>query len=287
MQNDKPVVLITAASQGIGRAIATHIARTWTVVLLARAETIETIGAALGGLGVRGSVTDEADLKQLVDTALQRFGRIDAVLNNTGHPAKGDPLALSDTEWQQGYELILGSVIRLARLVTPVMIRQKRGAFVNISSYAAKQPDAVRPVSSVFRAALSAWTRVQAEAGAPHGIRVNSILPGFVDPIQWVRRSWRRSRWGESGGSRNSRRLWRSCSPTRPRTSRVRTCCSMAAWCGEYKRPIHHEDTKPRRILIWDCVSSCLRGVIHFLFPIPDNLNVGHGFTLQTQPPTA
>src|SRR5512146_65466 len=181
MQNDKPVVLITAASQGIGRAIATHIARTWTVVLLARAETIETIGAALGGLGVRGSVTDEADLKQLVDTALQRFGRIDAVVNNTGHPAKGDPLALGDAEWQQGYELILGSVIRLARLVMPIMIRQKRGAFVNISSYAAKQPDAVRPVSSVFRAALSAWTRVQAEAGAPHGIRVNSILPGFVD----------------------------------------------------------------------------------------------------------
>jgi len=181
MQNDKPVVLITAASQGIGRAIATHLARTWTVVLLARSETIETIGAALGGLGVRGSVTDEADLKQLVDTALQRFGRIDAVVNNTGHPAKGDPLALSDIEWQQGYELILGSVIRLARLVMPVMIRQKHGSFVNISSYAAKQPDAVRPVSSVFRAALSAWTRVQAEAGAPHGIRVNSILPGFVD----------------------------------------------------------------------------------------------------------
>jgi NAD(P)-dependent dehydrogenase (short-subunit alcohol dehydrogenase family) len=52
---------------------------------------------------------------------------------------------------------------------------------VNISSYAAKQPELARPVSSVFRAALSAWTRVHAEAGAPHNIRVNSILPGFVD----------------------------------------------------------------------------------------------------------
>ncbi|MDT8070522.1 MAG: SDR family oxidoreductase [Terriglobia bacterium] len=181
MQNHKRVVLITAASQGIGRAIATHLAKTWTVVLLARSESIEKIGADLGGLGVRGSVTEGADLKRMVDAALERFGRIDGVVNNTGHPAKGDPLALSDTEWQQGYELILGSVIRLARLVTPVMIRQKRGAFVNISSYAAKQPDALRPVSSVFRAALSAWTRVHAEAGAPHGIRANSILPGFVD----------------------------------------------------------------------------------------------------------
>jgi NAD(P)-dependent dehydrogenase (short-subunit alcohol dehydrogenase family) len=181
MPNDRPVVLITAASQGIGRAMATHLAKNWSVVLLARSESIEKIGAELGGLGVRGSVTEEADLKRLVDTAVERFGRIDAVINNTGHPAKGDPLALGDAEWQQGYELILGSVIRLARLVMPIMIAQKRGAFVNISSYAAKQPDAIRPVSSVFRAALSAWTRVHAEAGAQHGIRVNSILPGFVD----------------------------------------------------------------------------------------------------------
>lgn len=181
MPNDRPVVLITAASQGIGRAIATHLSKNWTVVLLARSEAIEKIGSDLGGLGVRGSVTEEADLKRMVNAALEKFGRIDGVVNNTGHPAKGDPLGLSDADWQQGYELILGSVIRLARLVMPVMIRQKRGAFVNISSYAAKQPDAVRPVSSVFRAALSAWTRVQAEAGAPHGIRVNSILPGFVD----------------------------------------------------------------------------------------------------------
>jgi NAD(P)-dependent dehydrogenase (short-subunit alcohol dehydrogenase family) len=179
--NDRTVVLITAASQGIGRAIATHLARSSTVVLLARSESIEKIGIELGGLGVRGSVTNEADLKRLVDVAVGRFGRIDAVVNNTGHPSKGELFSLIDADWQHGYELILGSVIRSARLIMPVMIRQKHGAFLNISSYAAKQPDLARPVSSVFRAALSAWTRVQAEAGAPHGIRVNSILPGFVD----------------------------------------------------------------------------------------------------------
>src|SRR5262249_52434452 len=77
--------------------------------------------------------------------------------------------------------LILGSVIRLSRLVMPIMERQKRGAFLNISSYAAKKPELERPVSSVFRAALSAWTRVHAEAAAGFGIRVNSVLPGFVD----------------------------------------------------------------------------------------------------------
>ncbi len=181
MPNDRPVVLITAASQGIGRAIATHLSSNWTVVLLARSESIEKIGADLGGLGVRGSVTDEADLKRFVDAALKTYGRIDAVVNNTGHPAKGDLFALNDDQWQQGYELILGSVIRLARLVMPTLQQQKHGVFVNISSYAARQPELARPVSSVFRAGLSAWTRVHAEAGAPHNIRVNSILPGFVD----------------------------------------------------------------------------------------------------------
>ena len=63
----------------------------------------------------------------------------------------------------------------------PVMSQQKRGVFLNISSYAARKPEVERPVSSVFRAALSAWTRVHAEAAAKHGIRVNSVLPGFVD----------------------------------------------------------------------------------------------------------
>jgi NAD(P)-dependent dehydrogenase (short-subunit alcohol dehydrogenase family) len=181
MPNDRPVVLVTAASQGIGHAIATHLANNWTVVLLARSESIEKIASDLGGLGIRGSLTEQADLQRFVESAMKTYGRIDAVVNNTGHPAKGDLFALTDEQWQQGFQLILGSVIRLGRFVMPIMQQQKRGSFVNISSYAAKQPELARPVSSVFRAALSAWTRVHAEAGAPHNIRVNSILPGFVD----------------------------------------------------------------------------------------------------------
>ena len=121
MPNDSPVVLITAASQGIGHAIATHLAANWTVVLLARSESIEKIGTDLGGRGIRGSVTEEADLQRFVDSAMKAYGRIDAVVNNTGHPAKGELFSLSDAQWHQGYELILGSVIRLARLVMPIM----------------------------------------------------------------------------------------------------------------------------------------------------------------------
>jgi len=181
MSVDRPVVLITAASQGIGGAIATHLARYCTVVLLARSESIGKAAELLGGHGVQGSLTDPESLERFVRIAVERYGRIDALVNNTGHPAKGDMLSLTDADWQQGFDLVLSSVIRLNRLVLPGMIERKRGAIVNISSYAAYKPEPERAISSIFRAALSAWTKVQAEYAAPHGVRVNSVLPGFVD----------------------------------------------------------------------------------------------------------
>jgi NAD(P)-dependent dehydrogenase (short-subunit alcohol dehydrogenase family) len=181
MSGEPQVVLVTAASQGIGAGVARHLAsRGWSVALLARSAGVESLASELGGVAVRGSITDAAALEQLAERAVARWGRIDAVVNNTGHPAKGDPLALSDAQWEDGYHLILESVFRLARLVVPVMERQGGGAIVTISSYAAVRPDASRPVSSVFRAAVSAWTRLMAERLAPR-IRVNALLPGFVD----------------------------------------------------------------------------------------------------------
>jgi NAD(P)-dependent dehydrogenase (short-subunit alcohol dehydrogenase family) len=175
------VALVTAASQGIGAGVARHLAsRGWSVALLARSAAVDTLARELGGIAVRGSITEADALEHLVTAAVARWGRIDGVVNNTGHPAKGDPLALTDADWENGYHLILESVFRLTRLTVPVMERQGAGAIVTISSYAAVRPDATRPVSSVFRAALSAWTRLMAERLAPH-IRVNALLPGFVD----------------------------------------------------------------------------------------------------------
>jgi NAD(P)-dependent dehydrogenase (short-subunit alcohol dehydrogenase family) len=177
-----PVALITAASKGIGAAIARELAaRGYKVVLLARSNTIHDFAYALGGIGIPGSVTNLNDLTAMVNTAVDRYGRIDAVVHNTGNPHKGPLFEISDADWLEGYELILGSVIKLARLVMPVMIKQRSGNFVNMSSYAAQQPELARPTSSVFRSALSAWTKLHAQEAAAHGIRVNSVLPGFVD----------------------------------------------------------------------------------------------------------
>jgi NAD(P)-dependent dehydrogenase (short-subunit alcohol dehydrogenase family) len=176
-----PVAIVTASSQGIGGGIARLLAeRGYRVSLMARSAPVLALATELGGTGIQGSTQEARDIERLVAHTMERYGRIDAVVNNTGHPPKGDPLALSDGDWATGYELILASVIRMARAVTPIMRTQGRGSVVNISSYVAATPEAERPVSSVFRAALSAWTRVYAEYAAPFGVRVNAVLPGFI-----------------------------------------------------------------------------------------------------------
>jgi len=179
------VALITAASKGIGAGIAKELSsRGYRLALLARSEAVHQVAAELGGVGVTGSITELNSLERLTSTAMEKWGRIDVVVNNTGHPAKGGLLELSDAQWNEGYQLILESVMRMARLVTPIMERQGSGAFVSISSYAAVKPELARPVSSVMRAALGAWTKLHAEYSAPKGIRVNAVMPGFVDSYE-------------------------------------------------------------------------------------------------------
>jgi NAD(P)-dependent dehydrogenase (short-subunit alcohol dehydrogenase family) len=172
------VVLVTAASKGIGAGVAREFAGSgYRVALLARTEVVHALAKELGGVAVTGSLTELPSLQA-------QWGRIDVVVNNTGHPAKGGLLELSEESWREGYALILESVMRLARLVTPIMERQGSGAFVTVSSYAAVRPELARPVSSVLRAALGAWTKLHAEDCASKGIRVNAVMPGFVDSYE-------------------------------------------------------------------------------------------------------
>lgn len=181
----RPVVIVTAAGRGIGAACARELARSgYAVALISPSERAEVLAGELKGIGVRGDVTRPEDLQTLVQLTLNRWGRIDAVVNNTGHPAKGDLLAVTDDEWHQGLDLLLLSVVRMARAVTPVMEGQKSGAIVNVSSLAAAEPDARFPVSSVVRAGLGAFTKLYADRYAKAGIRMNTVLPGFVDSYE-------------------------------------------------------------------------------------------------------
>jgi NAD(P)-dependent dehydrogenase (short-subunit alcohol dehydrogenase family) len=181
MAQDK-VAIVTAAGRGMGAAIAVELkARGWKLALMSPSGGAEGLAHGLGALGLTGSVTVPDDLERLVETTLDAYGRVDAAVNNTGHPPKGPLLEISDADWHAGMDLVLLNVVRMARLVTPVMEKQRGGSIVNISTYAAIEPEAAFPVSSSLRAALSAFTKLYADAYAKAGIRMNNLLPGFID----------------------------------------------------------------------------------------------------------
>lgn len=178
------VALITAASRGIGAACAAELAaRDYRVVLMSRSEDIHSFAQELGGLALQGSSDNVYDLQKLVALAMDKHGRIDAVVNNTGHPKKGPLLELSDADWHAGLDLLLLNVVRMARLVTPIMQAQGGGAIVNISTFAAVEPSARFPISATLRAALAGFTKIYADEVAKSSIRINNVLPGYVDSI--------------------------------------------------------------------------------------------------------
>ena len=181
MSNSK-VAVVTAAGRGMGAAIARELAGDgFQLALLSNSGGAEALAPELGGIGMTGSVTEVQDLAALVKRAMDKYGRIDAVINNTGHPPKGPLLEIPDDAWHQGLDIVLLNVVRMARLVTPLMLAQGGGAIVNISTFAAFEPSPAFPVSSSLRAALASYTKLYADQYAAQGIRMNNLLPGFID----------------------------------------------------------------------------------------------------------
>ncbi|WP_028034551.1 SDR family oxidoreductase [Chelativorans sp. J32] len=181
---DAKVAMIVGGGSGMGAAAARRMAEDgFSVAVLSSSGKGEALAKELGGLGFTGSNRSVEDLQRFTASVLDRFGRIDAVVNSAGHGPKGDLLEISDADWQLGMEFYLLNVIRIARLVTPVMQAQKSGAIVNISTYAVFEPEADFPTSGVFRSGLAAFTKLFADKYASDNIRMNNVLPGFVDSL--------------------------------------------------------------------------------------------------------
>jgi len=178
----KKVAIVTAASKGMGRACAYELHnRGYALSLMSRGDEIDGLGEELEALTMKGSVTSADDLSNLVKATNERYGKIDAVVNNTGHPAKGPLLSISDQEWHDGMDLILLNVIRMARLVVPYFKSNGGGSIVNISTFAAFEPSLSFPVSSAMRAALAGFTKLFSDEYGTSGIRMNNVLPGFIN----------------------------------------------------------------------------------------------------------
>jgi len=181
---DERVAVITAGGSGMGAAAARRLAADgFEVAILSSSGKGEALAASLGGVGVTGSNQSESDLRRLVDATMERFGRIDALVNSAGHGPRAPILELTDDQWRTGMEVYFMNVVRPARLVTPIMVGQGGGAIVNISTFAAFEPDPVFPTSGVFRAGLAAFTKLFADRYAAQNVRMNNVLPGFIDSL--------------------------------------------------------------------------------------------------------
>ena len=175
------VALITAGGSGMGADAARRLARDgFHVGILSPSGRGERLADELGGVGVTGSNQSNDDLRRLVDGAMDRWGRVDVLVNSAGHGPRGPVLELSDDDWHAGLDVYLLNVIRPTRLVTPIMRSQGGGAIVNVSTFAAVEPDPLFPTSSVFRAGLASFTKLFADKYAPDNVRMNNVLPGFI-----------------------------------------------------------------------------------------------------------
>jgi NAD(P)-dependent dehydrogenase (short-subunit alcohol dehydrogenase family) len=178
------VAIITAGGSGMGAGAARKLAEDgFNVAILSSSGKGEALAEELGGIGVTGSNQSNDDLKRLVDQAVDRWGRIDVLVNSAGHGPRAPVLELSDEDWHQGMEVYFLNVVRPTRLVTPIMQEQKSGAIINISTFAAFEPDPDFPTSGVFRAGLAAYTKLFSDKYAADNIRMNNVLPGFIDSL--------------------------------------------------------------------------------------------------------
>ena len=178
------VAVITAGGSGMGAAAARRLAADgFKVAILSSSGKGEALAQELGGLGVTGSNQSNDDLKGLVDLAMSTWGRIDVLVNSAGHGPRAEITAITDEDWHKGMDIYLMNVIRPVRLVAPIMKAQKSGSIVNISTAWVFEPSSMFPTSAVFRAGLAAYTKIFADTYAGDNVRINNVLPGWIDSL--------------------------------------------------------------------------------------------------------
>lgn len=178
------VALITAGGSGMGAAAARRLAQDgYHIAVLSSSGKGEALARELGGVGVTGSNQSQDDVARLVGLAMDQWGRVDALVNSAGHGPRAPILDISDDDWHTGMEVYFLSAVRAIRLVAPIMEKQGGGAIVNISTAWAFEPSPTFPTSAVFRAGLASFIKIFADTYAPKNIRINNVLPGWIDSL--------------------------------------------------------------------------------------------------------
>jgi len=177
------VAIVTGASKGIGRAIAQVLASEgMRVTAVARSrDRLAELAAPLGNLCLvhAADLTDPAAPAAAVAATVERFGRLDVVVNNAGSTTRGDFLALSDAEWADGFGLKFFAAMRLSRAAWP-HLQSSRGSIINIIGIGGRTGSAEFAIGGAVNAALMNLTKVLADRGVKDGVRVNAINPGGI-----------------------------------------------------------------------------------------------------------
>ena len=168
----------------MGAAAARRLAQDgYKIAILSSSGKGEAIANELGGIGVTGSNQSNDDLKRLVDSVVSTWGRVDVLVNSAGHGPRDKILKITDEQWLKGMDTYLLNVIRPTRIVAPIMVQQRGGAIINISTAWAFEPSSMFPTSAVFRAGLAAFTKIFADEYAANSVRMNNVLPGWIDSL--------------------------------------------------------------------------------------------------------
>lgn len=196
MTQRQKVAVVIGAGSGIGAGVVDELAMNfgYKIAALSPSGRAKSRAEAHGGVGLKGSNRSTEDLQAIVDLAIETYGRIDVVVNGSGHAATGPILEISDGDWETGLELYLLNVVRMCRIITPHFLAHGGGTIVNISTSSPFEPNPKYPVSATFRAALASYTKLYSDEYGPQGIRMNNVLPGFTKedpstvPEQWTQK---------------------------------------------------------------------------------------------------
>ena len=181
------VAMVVGGGSGMGAASARRLAADgWSVAVMSSSGKGEALGKELGGLGFTGSNQSNEDLARFVEATMAKWGRIDALVNGAGHGPKGKLLEIGDEDWHRGFDVYFMNVARAVRLVAPVMVAQGSGSIVNISTAWVEEPSPLFPTSAVARAGLAAYTKLFADRYAAENVRMNNVLPGWIDSLPEV-----------------------------------------------------------------------------------------------------
>ena len=181
----KKIAVLIAAGSGMGADAARVLFNDgYKIAIMSSSGKGKELARKLKGIGYTGSNLDQNNIKSFINLVLDKWGRIDVLVNSAGHGPKGEILKISDEEWIKGMETYFLNVVRATRLVTPTMKKQRNGSIINISTYAIFEPERSFPTSGVMRASLASFMKIYSDEYAKYNIRMNNILPGFIDSLK-------------------------------------------------------------------------------------------------------